>query len=83
MKYNMKTNCGSQTGKALSNFESFSPSQSHETVPLNSASAGLFPFKSAGIGLDDVKRITKGLHRCDQSSHFTKLCTEVARFDMI
>jgi hypothetical protein len=25
---------GQQTGKALSNHESFSPSQSHDTVPL-------------------------------------------------
>ncbi len=32
---NIKTNCGSQTDKALSNHESFSPSQCHETVPLN------------------------------------------------
>jgi hypothetical protein len=32
---NIKTNCGKYTGKALSNHESFSPSQSHETVPLN------------------------------------------------
>jgi hypothetical protein len=31
---NIKTKCGQQTGKALSNHESFSPSQSHETVPL-------------------------------------------------
>jgi hypothetical protein len=31
---NVKTKCGQQTGKALSNHESFSPSQSHETVPL-------------------------------------------------
>ncbi len=31
---NIKTNCGSQTGKSLANHESFSPSQSHETVPL-------------------------------------------------
>ncbi len=32
---NIKTKCGQQTGKALSNHESFSPSQSHETVTLN------------------------------------------------
>ncbi len=31
---NIKTKCGQHTGKALSNHESFSPSQSHETVPL-------------------------------------------------
>jgi hypothetical protein len=31
---NIKTKCDQQTGKALSNHESFSPSQSHETVPL-------------------------------------------------
>jgi hypothetical protein len=32
---NIKIKCGKQTGKALSNHESFSPSQSHETVPLS------------------------------------------------
>jgi hypothetical protein len=32
---NIKTNCGQQTGKALSNHERFSPSQSHEKVPLS------------------------------------------------
>jgi hypothetical protein len=31
---NIKTKCGQQAGKALSNHESFSPSQSHEIVPL-------------------------------------------------
>jgi hypothetical protein len=31
---NKKTKCGQQTGKALSSHESFSPSQSHETVPF-------------------------------------------------
>jgi hypothetical protein len=31
---NIKPKCGQQTGKALSNHERFSPSQSHETVPL-------------------------------------------------
>ncbi len=31
---NKKAKCGQQTGKALSNHESFSPSQSLETVPL-------------------------------------------------
>jgi hypothetical protein len=31
---NIKPKCGQQTGKALSNHESFSPSQSHDTVPL-------------------------------------------------
>jgi hypothetical protein len=31
---NIKPKCDQQTGKALSNHESFSPSQSHETVPL-------------------------------------------------
>ncbi len=30
----IKTKCGQQIGKALTNHESFSPSQSHETVPL-------------------------------------------------
>jgi hypothetical protein len=34
---NIKTKCGQQTGIALSNHESFSPSQSHETVPLKGA----------------------------------------------
>jgi hypothetical protein len=34
-KINIKPKCGQQTGKALSNHESLSPSQSHETVPLN------------------------------------------------
>jgi hypothetical protein len=32
---NIKPKCVQQTGKALSNHESFSPSKSHETVPLN------------------------------------------------
>jgi hypothetical protein len=31
---NIKTKCGQHTGKALSNHQSFSPSQSHEIVPL-------------------------------------------------
>ncbi len=32
---NIKLKYGQQTGKALSNYERFSPSQSHETVPLS------------------------------------------------
>jgi hypothetical protein len=30
---NIKPKCSQQTGKALSNYESFGSSQSHETVP--------------------------------------------------
>jgi hypothetical protein len=41
---NIKTKCGQHTGKALSNHESFSLSQSHEIVPLKEErERGIFP----------------------------------------
>jgi hypothetical protein len=45
---NIKTKCGQQTGKALSNHESFSPSQFHETVPLtNLPTPGIYKHMPA------------------------------------
>ncbi len=40
---NIQTKCGTYTAKSLSKRDSFSPSQSHETVPLN-ASRGVNHF---------------------------------------
>jgi hypothetical protein len=46
---NIKPKCGQQTGKALSNYERFSPSQSHETVPLNKVNNPPLLQKTPGI----------------------------------
>ncbi len=48
LNIHIKTKCGQHTCKALSNHESFSPSQSHATVPLNlKLSLAMFLFFTA------------------------------------
>jgi hypothetical protein len=70
---NIKTKCGQHTGKALSNLEGFSPSQSHETVPLSSAkikslTAAAFRDKSlTKIAICNIiKKVKAGKNTHDQ-----------------